>query len=374
MNQKTIKNTVSLFLHYQKLIAKPKRIHYSDLKSLLNNVVDEPGFNNLVRSVFNLSDHYFVLEKYKHPTALLVDINVLAEKIKLDMNPNQKLIFITILFQTMKINKQEHNLNLERAIYCVAEIFSFKQKQTDGIKSLFFASAPAEQDYQDSVLLTNEFPDYNKVIDGFKVIYNPEFGFKIWIKNVKSVNNMLFKVLECNCADNVFGIKSGDILTLNRPIQSLLNQHRISMDDIAKKIISNASVLPRIKIPATEGTPSIVLNAAEKRIQIEGVSMCLQPQNFFSPVFYWLEKMKESGPPELTIHINLAFFNTYTSKVILNIFQKMQEFETYGCETKYYWYFEEGDDELKEAGEHYASIINREFVFVATATENLECA
>jgi hypothetical protein len=374
MNRQTIKNTVSLFLHCQKLIANPKRLHFSELKSLLNSVIDEEEFNNIVKSIFNLSDHYFLLEKYKHPTSLLVDINELADKIKLSMNPNQKLIFITILFKLMKVNSQEKNTNLERAIYCVAEIFSFNQDQTRKIGKLFMCDVPLVDDYQDSILLTNEAPDYIQVIEGFKVIYNPEFKFKIWIRNVKSVNNMLFKIIEFNQVDTLLGIKAGDVLTYNRGVQSLLNQNDISMNDLTSKIISSTGILSRVEIAATERSPAIVLNTEEKRIEIEGISMTLQPQNFFEPVFYWLEKMKKNNPDELSVHINLTFFNTYTSKVILGIFQKVMEFEKLGLQPKYYWYYEEEDDELKEAGEHYSSIINRDFIYVAKVPSNLECA
>src|SRR5436190_24210513 len=97
MNKKTTKNILSLFLHCQKLIPNPKRLMFADLKSLLSPVMDETAVNELASSIFKLSDHYFLLEKYKHPITMLIDINRLADQIKDDTKPNQKLVFINLL-------------------------------------------------------------------------------------------------------------------------------------------------------------------------------------------------------------------------------------------------------------------------------------
>lgn len=371
MNKESIKNTVSLFLHCQKLIANPKRLHYSELKSLVCQHFNESEFNALVKSVFNLADHYFLLEKYQHPTKLLLDINVLADKIRLSMNPNQKLVFLTVILKIIKLNEQENNTHLNQALFCVAEIFSYNEQQTLSIKKMFLFEEPEPNDYQDSILLTNEQPDYKKIIDGLKVIYDPSFCFKIWVKNVKSVNNMLFKILEFNSQESESGIKAGDVLTYKSALQPILEEHSVNLHTLSAKIISNISAIPRIEIPATERSPRIILNSSENRIEIAGISMINHPLNFFEPLFYWLEKIKETKPQNLSLHFNLNFFNTYTSKIILKILQKALELESPECKIKFYWYFEEEDEEIKEAGEHYSSIINRTFTYISTNTTDL---
>lgn len=371
MNKETIKNSVSLFLHCQKLIAKPKRLHYSELKSVLGQVITEVEYNAIIKSIFNLADHYFFLEKYQHPTKLLIEINRLADLIRLNISPNQKIVFITFILRLIKINKQEKNKHLENALFCIAEIFSFNIRQTSSIKKLFFNTGPNEDEYKDSVFLTNEQPDCTKVIDGLKVIYNKDFSFKIWVKNVKSVNNMLFKVVEYDDKKLELGLDVGDILTYNSAIQHLLNLHSVSLNSISSKIISNISIPPRIEIESTERSPKVTLSNIENRIEIEGVSMINHPLNFYKPVFYWLEKLKETSPPFLSLHINLSFFNTYTSKIILKIFQKALDFESKECKVKFYWHYEEDDEELKEAGEQYSSIISRQFTFICSSDTSL---
>ncbi|PBQ33750.1 hypothetical protein CNR22_18840 [Sphingobacteriaceae bacterium] len=371
MNRETQKNNVSLFLHCQKLIAKPKRINYNELRSSLSSLVNESEYHAILKSIFNLADHYFLLEKYQHPTKLIIEINRLADKVRLNMNPHQKLIFITLVLKLIKYNKQENNTHLDRALFCIAEIFSYNQNQTRRIKELFFSDEPKEEDYHDSLLLTHEPPDYIKVIDGFRVIYNPAFRFKIWVRNIKSVNNMLFKIISLCDHDCNYGIKEGDVLPYAGAVMNLLGEYNLTLNDLSSKIIVNISSLPRIEIPATERSPKVILNSLQNRIEMEGISMTNHPLNFYKPVFYWLEKLKDTAPDSFSVHFNLNFFNTYASKIILQLMQKSLELETKGCSVKFYWHFEEDDEEMKETGEHYASIINRSFNFISTSPADL---
>jgi hypothetical protein len=371
MNKESIKNAVSLFLHCQKLVAKPKRLRFSDLKYLLDQVMNETEFNHVLKSIFNLADHYFLLEKYKHPTALLVDINKLADRLKLHMNPNQKLIFLTILTKFMKTSAQQENTSLNQALYCIAEIFSFNQKQTDSLKQLFFSEEPGNEDYQDSILITNSPADYKKVMDGMKVIYNPDFNFCVWVKNVKSVNNLMFKLLSIEGEDPKLEIVPGDVCAYNGAIQKLLDKYNITLHTLSSKLLSHSPSLPSYEVPGTERSPVIKLNGPDCRVEIEGVSMITSPLYHFNPVFYWLDKLEEVAPKKMSIHISLRFFNTYTSKIILKIFQRLADLESTGTQADFHWYYEKDDDEMKEAGEHYASIVNRKFNFISIAPINL---
>jgi hypothetical protein len=371
MNKETIKNTVSLFLHCQKLISNPRRIHFTDLQSLLSPVIDEKEFHSILKSIFSLSDHYFLLQKYKHPEAILADINSLAILTSLQLDPNQKLIFITILLKLIKMNKEENNKHLGDAVDGISEIFSFTKEQRDSIKKLFFQEGPTESDYKDSILLTNEKPDYTKVIDGMKVIYNPDFKFQIWIKNINSINDMLFKVIGFDKTENEVAIKAGDVSTCSEPIQLLMGHDEITINTLSYIIISNAPVVPLVEIPATEKSPRILLNAFQNSITIEGISSGSNPFAFFEPVFYWLKKMEETKPEFLAIHINLTFFNTYSSKILLNIFSKALEFESFNCDVRIYWHYEGDDEDMKEAGEYYESIINKSFIFLPSVPMDL---
>ncbi|WP_317898029.1 DUF1987 domain-containing protein [Aurantibacillus circumpalustris] len=366
MNRETIKKTVSLFLNCQKLIVKPKRLHYSDLKCLFGNTINEDEFKNIVKSIFNLADHYFLLEKYQHPTKLLIEINALADSVRLNMNPHQKLTFLTLIIKLIKYNHQEDNSSLERAFFCIAEIFSYNITQSTKLKKMFTTEEPGQDEYIDSLLITNEQPDYRKVIDGLKVHYNSQLPFKIWVYNIKSVNNLMFKILDLKDDYTDLEINKGDILTYNNVMQGILDEQNINLETLSSKITSIPESISTIKIPSTERSPRIVLNSLENKIEIEGVSMVNHPLNFFEPVFYWIEKIKEKNPKSLSLHLNLSFFNTYTSKIILKILQKVIEVESQNCKVKICWYYETDDEEIKEAGEHYASIVNRSFTYIAT--------
>jgi hypothetical protein len=366
MNTETIRNIVNLFLHCQKYIPNPIRISYSDVKSLLSPIVDEMEYDSIVKSIFNSSDHYFLTGKPQHPADILVEINSLAGKINANLSPNRKLVLLSILMRLMKINGQQDNAYLERGIFCVAEMFSYDAQQMATMKRFFLGDEISKPDYENSVLITNQPPDYIEVIEGQKAIYDPKLKFKIWVINIKSINNLLFKILDFNAHESIYDIKVGDILIYARPIESLLEESGITLNDLSAKIITNSNTPGRIAIPATDRSPEVILDSLEGRVEVRGVSMTLPDQNFYEPIFYWLERIKEQKPKEITMHLELSFFNTYTSKIILNLMNKLLELEKLKCNTKICWYHEENDQDLREAGEHYASIINTRFTFVST--------
>ncbi len=375
MNKETIKNIVALFSYCQTYIPNSRRLSFSDLGPLLSSHVTEKDFDLVVvESIIDFANEWYLLvEDHKRPFAVLARIEKMAAKLKEQLDPEQKLTIVTVLLKLVKVNKHEANLFLDDVLYCIAELFTYSSDEINSIKKICYSDKLSESDYQDSILLTNELPDYIEVIDGLKVIYNSEFKFKIWVKNVKSVNNMLFKIIEVNDPCLFTGVKVGDVIVYNKLIQSILDICNVSLDDLSMKIFVDSSFLSRIHIDATERSPSVTLNSNQNRIEIEGVSTMEHVDSFFAPVFYWLEKINNKQVDDLEIHINLTFFNKCTSKIILRLFLKAMEFEKSGFKPKYYWYSGEGDYEMKEAGEHYSSVINRDFVYVNSVRYGLTC-
>jgi hypothetical protein len=78
----------------------------------------------------------------------------------------------------------------------------------------------------------------------------------------------------------------------------------------------------------------------------------------------WLEAYL-SNPAELTeVNIQLEYFNTSSSKCILDVFKKLEAIYKSGNEVVINWYYEEDDEDMLEAGEDYQSIIKIPFKMV----------
>ncbi|MES2760886.1 MAG: DUF1987 domain-containing protein [Bacteroidota bacterium] len=369
MNKESVKSVIKIFYYCKAYIPNSRRLNFSDVKQLFNNHITESEFDNVIDAIFGSPDSATLIEKRKRPFDLLSMIETLIGSIKRDLSPKEKLVFITVLLKLVKVNKQETNLFLDDVLYSIAEAFEYSVEEINSTKKIFFYDEPSESDYSDSLILTNEKPDYIKIIDGLRVVYNPDFKFKIWIKNIKSINHMLFKIIECHDHHSLFGGSNGEIFVYNREVQSLLNSYDLSISKLSSKIVSEKKSIQRVYMEATNRSPRVILNSESNRIEIEGISMTHQPDHFFEPIFYWLEKKKDRVPETMDFHINLTFFNTYASKVILQLLNKLKDLEKLGTEVSYYWYSEEDDTEMKEAGEHYSSIINRDFMYIRTSKD-----
>src|SRR6056297_1842468 len=116
-----------------------------------------------------------------------------------------------------------------------------------------------------------------------------------------------------------------------------------------------------IKIEGTPKTPTVNFNAEKGNIEIKGRSIPENSIEFYKPLVDWLEEYMNS-PKELTeVNIQLEYFNTSSSKCILDVFKKLEAIYKGGNEVVINWHYEEDDEDMLEAGEDYQSIIKIPF-------------
>ncbi len=118
-----------------------------------------------------------------------------------------------------------------------------------------------------------------------------------------------------------------------------------------------------ISIAGTPKTPTVNFNSNGK-IEIKGRSIPENSIEFYDPLVKWLEDYL-SNPAELTeVNIQLEYFNTSSSKCILDVFKKLEAIYKSGNEVIINWYYEEDDEDMLEAGEDYQSIIKVPFKMI----------
>ena len=116
-----------------------------------------------------------------------------------------------------------------------------------------------------------------------------------------------------------------------------------------------------IVIDGTPKTPTI--NFKTGKIEISGRSIPENSVEFYKPMLEWLTEYIEKPDEKTEINIMLEYFNTSSSKCLLDIFKK---FETLHRTHKIVinWCYEEDDEDMLEAGEDYESIIKVPFNMV----------
>ena len=119
-----------------------------------------------------------------------------------------------------------------------------------------------------------------------------------------------------------------------------------------------------ISIEGTPKTPTVNFNAETGIIEIKGRSIPENSIEFYRPLVEWLEDYSK-GPQKLTtVNIQLEYFNTSSSKCILDVFKKLESIKKARNEVVINWYYEEDDEDMLEAGEDYESIIRVPFKMI----------
>jgi len=81
----------------------------------------------------------------------------------------------------------------------------------------------------------------------------------------------------------------------------------------------------KLYIPATNQTPEINFNPTAVIFEISGVCILTQPETFFSPIIDWLINELPKLEIEVTFVFQLEYFNTASSKFILDIMSLLED-------------------------------------------------
>ncbi|PLX20493.1 MAG: nuclear pore complex subunit [Salinivirgaceae bacterium] len=116
-----------------------------------------------------------------------------------------------------------------------------------------------------------------------------------------------------------------------------------------------------IKIIGTDDTPSVTLDAQNEIFEISGRSLPEDVAAFYEPILDWLDRYAEEPNNKTVFNFKLVYFNTASSKLILDILLKLEEMHEDDKEILIRWHFPEDDEDMEEAGEEYADIVEVPF-------------
>ncbi len=122
-----------------------------------------------------------------------------------------------------------------------------------------------------------------------------------------------------------------------------------------KKLLENLKVAPNID------TPKIALDASSGYMAIEGKSFPPDVSHFYRNVLAWIDNYMENPNSETIVHLKLDYFNTASSKIILDILYKFEEMYKSGNDVVVKWHYPEDDEDMEETGIEYAEIVNVPF-------------
>lgn len=107
-----------------------------------------------------------------------------------------------------------------------------------------------------------------------------------------------------------------------------------------------------LHIEATKSTPAIFFREDTHAIEIAGESYPENAAAFFGPVFSWFTRFwEEDSSRYLVVDIALMYFNSSSSKILMNLFDMFEDQVADGWRICVNWHYHEDNDTVLECGE-----------------------
>lgn len=100
-------------------------------------------------------------------------------------------------------------------------------------------------------------------------------------------------------------------------------------------------------------TPDIKLNAKTGQCEITGESYLENAREFYKPVLEWLQEYVKIKPVSTIFNFRLTYFNTSSSKAILEILLCLKKLKELGGSVQINWYYPNDDFDLLAEAEDF---------------------
>jgi hypothetical protein len=124
--------------------------------------------------------------------------------------------------------------------------------------------------------------------------------------------------------------------------------------------------MDNLKIEGTKKTPNINFDSSSGVLSIMGRSVPEDTYEFFQPIMQWIDTYSLTPGNETLVKIQLDYFNTSSSKFLLELLKKIKSIQTKntGANVKIEWCYDDGDEEMKESGHDFMDLLNINFEFI----------
>ena len=119
----------------------------------------------------------------------------------------------------------------------------------------------------------------------------------------------------------------------------------------------------------TEDTPEIKMEGSTGKIEIKGRSYPENASEFYTPVKEWLESYKNAPNDKTEVDFKMTYFNTSSSRSLMEILNIFKDIEKSGKEVKINWYYYTDDPDMHDAGRGYAELLDFPIELIALEEE-----
>ena len=99
--------------------------------------------------------------------------------------------------------------------------------------------------------------------------------------------------------------------------------------------------------------PTVSFNAKTGICQISGESFLEDTVEFYLPLIDWVDEYINTVKGPIALIIKLSYFNTSSSRSLLDILNLLRDYEETGGEVVVNWHFDENDIDMEEDIDDY---------------------
>ncbi len=118
------------------------------------------------------------------------------------------------------------------------------------------------------------------------------------------------------------------------------------------------------QLEASPKTPKLTFDYDLGNFEISGRSIPENSIEFYQPLLDWLNDYSQKPQNQTVLSIKLEYFNTSSSKCLVEIFRKLEKIHRDGHSVEVTWHYEEEDEDMLESGEDFREIIKIPFNMV----------
>ena len=104
-------------------------------------------------------------------------------------------------------------------------------------------------------------------------------------------------------------------------------------------------------------TPMVHFEYDTGNFTISGRSIPENSIEFYQPAMDWLEEYIKDPRNDTEITVRLEYFNTSSSKCLVEIFRKLEGIYEEGKVVNIMWFYEQEDEDMLESGQDFSQIL-----------------
>jgi len=114
-----------------------------------------------------------------------------------------------------------------------------------------------------------------------------------------------------------------------------------------------------------DDSPRISFSGENGKLEIRGKSLPENVSSFYNPVLEWLNEYATKPMPETELTFKLTYFNTASSKLILDILTILEKMNLEGKKVLVNWYYPDYDEDMCDAGVEYSEMVDVPFKHIS---------